>query len=277
MKSLDTDVYVAGGGHLPQYKTENSAGMDLHANLDQSFKRTGIRVDPLQRVLIPTGLFIALPVGFEAQVRPRSGMAYEHGLTVLNTPGTIDADYRGEIKVLVINLSNEPFVIKDGERIAQLVVARHERVEWHKKDSVDELGKTARGAGGFGSTGKGLKDGTVLTKKQAEELIKQFPKTIDEAWPVTEGVSDAQTELSEEDIAKAVADIQAGKIPSVHGYGVAPKPADINGDGKVDEADLSAVHKEYHAEKKAASADAEQTAPAQKKTVRKKKTDGQKD
>ena len=106
---------------------------------------------PLERALVPTGLYIALPPGFEAQVRPRSGLAAKHGITVLNTPGTIDADYRGEIKVILVNMSNTPFVIVPGERIAQMVVARHERVEWQETDSLDE---TARGAGGFGSTGR---------------------------------------------------------------------------------------------------------------------------
>jgi dUTP pyrophosphatase len=131
---------------LPAYETNASAGMDLRANLDAP-----ISVLPLQRVMVPTGLFIELPVGHEAQVRPRSGLAWKHGLTVLNSPGTIDADYRGEIKVILINLSNEPFEIKDGERIAQMVVAQHERVEWQLSG---ELAETERGAGGFGSTGK---------------------------------------------------------------------------------------------------------------------------
>ena len=131
---------------LPNYETESSAGMDLRANLDEA-----VTIQPLQRVMIPTGLFMELPIGFEAQVRPRSGLAWKNGLTVLNSPGTIDADYRGEIKVILVNLSNEPFEIKDGERIAQMVIARHERVQW--KDAV-ELQETERGAGGFGSTGK---------------------------------------------------------------------------------------------------------------------------
>jgi dUTP pyrophosphatase len=120
--------------------------MDLRADLE-----TPVTLGPLERTLVPTGLFIALPPGFEAQVRPRSGLAAKHGITVLNTPGTIDADYRGEIKVILVNLSNTPFEIVPGERIAQMVVARHERVEWDEVDSLDE---TARGAGGFGSTGR---------------------------------------------------------------------------------------------------------------------------
>jgi dUTP pyrophosphatase len=120
--------------------------MDLRADLE-----TPVTLGPLERTLVPTGLFIALPPGFEAQVRPRSGLAAKHGITVLNTPGTIDADYRGEIKVILVNLSNTPFEIVPGERIAQMVVARHERVEWEAVDSLDE---TARGAGGFGSTGR---------------------------------------------------------------------------------------------------------------------------
>lgn len=131
---------------LPNYETESSAGMDLRANLDEA-----ITIKPLQRVMISTGLFLELPIGFEAQVRPRSGLAWKNGLTVLNSPGTIDADYRGEIKVILVNLSNDIFEVKDGERIAQMVIARHERVQW--KDAV-ALQETERGAGGFGSTGK---------------------------------------------------------------------------------------------------------------------------
>lgn len=130
----------------PAYATPQSAGVDLKSNLEAS-----ITLQPLQRTLVPTGLFIALPAGFEAQVRPRSGLAAKHGITVLNTPGTIDADYRGEIKVILVNLSQEPFEIVPGERIAQMVIARHEQVEW---EEVDELDATERGAGGFGSTGK---------------------------------------------------------------------------------------------------------------------------
>ena len=130
----------------PAYATPQSAGVDLKANLEEP-----ITLQPLQRTLVPTGLFMALPAGFEAQVRPPSGLAAKHGITVLNTPGTIDADYRGEIKVILVNLSNEPFEIVPGERIAQMVIARHEQVEW---EQVEELDATERGAGGFGSTGK---------------------------------------------------------------------------------------------------------------------------
>ncbi len=130
---------------LPSYETIYSAGMDLRANLDSS-----ITLKPLERALVPTGLFIELPEGHEAQIRPRSGLAAKKGVTVLNSPGTIDADYRGEIKVILVNLSNEEFVIEDGERIAQLIVAKHERVEWSE---AVELIETERGAGGFGSTG----------------------------------------------------------------------------------------------------------------------------
>ncbi len=130
----------------PSYATPQSAGVDLKANLEEP-----ITLQPLQRTLVPTGLFMALPSGFEAQVRPRSGLAAKHGITVLNTPGTIDADYRGEIKVILVNLSNEPFEIVPGERIAQMVIARHEQVEW---EQVEQLDATERGAGGFGSTGK---------------------------------------------------------------------------------------------------------------------------
>jgi dUTP pyrophosphatase len=141
-------VQILNNSHhpLPTYATEQSAGMDLRANLDEP-----IVLRPLERTLVPTGLHIALPVGFEAQIRPRSGLAIKKGITVLNTPGTIDADYRGEIKVILVNLSNEDFVIEDGERIAQMVVARHETVVW---DSVEILDETERGSGGFGHTGK---------------------------------------------------------------------------------------------------------------------------
>ena len=131
---------------LPEYATALSAGLDLRANLDEP-----VVLRPMERKLVPTGLFIALPAGFEAQVRPRSGLAIKKGITVLNTPGTIDADYRGEVCVILVNLSNEDFVIEDGERIAQMVVARHEQVEWQ---AVEVLSETERGAGGFGHTGK---------------------------------------------------------------------------------------------------------------------------
>ena len=134
------------GQPVPAYATPLSAGMDLRACLEAP-----VTLGPLERTLVPTGLFIALPAGYEAQVRPRSGLAAKHGITVLNTPGTIDADYRGEIKVILVNLSNTPFEIVPGERIAQMVVARHERVEWEETDCLDE---TERGAGGFGSTGR---------------------------------------------------------------------------------------------------------------------------
>jgi dUTP pyrophosphatase len=131
---------------LPHYATSASAGVDLRANLEE-----GITVNSLEKVIVPTGLFIELPIGYEAQVRPRSGLAFKHGITVLNSPGTIDADYRGEIKVILVNLSKEPFVIEDGERIAQMVIAAHEQAEWIE---VEELNDTERGSGGFGSTGK---------------------------------------------------------------------------------------------------------------------------
>lgn len=130
---------------LPNYETIASAGMDLRANLTEL-----ITLKPLERTLVKTGLFIELPIGFEAQVRPRSGLAFKKGITVLNSPGTVDADYRGEIGVILVNLSNEDFVIENGERIAQLVIAKHERAEWIE---VEELNETSRGAGGFGSTG----------------------------------------------------------------------------------------------------------------------------
>jgi len=130
---------------LPHYETNASAGMDLRANISEA-----ITLKPLERTIVKTGLFIELPVGFEAQVRPRSGLAAKKGITVLNAPGTVDADYRGEIGVILVNLSNEDFTIEDGERVAQLVIAKHERADWIE---VNELSNTARGAGGFGSTG----------------------------------------------------------------------------------------------------------------------------
>jgi dUTP pyrophosphatase len=130
---------------LPQYETKGSAGMDLRANLE-----TPLTLNPLERSLVPTGLFIELPDGYEAQIRPRSGLAAKRGLTMLNSPGTIDSDYRGEIKCIVVNLSNEPQTIEPGERIAQMVIARYEQIDWLETDSLDD---TERGAGGFGSTG----------------------------------------------------------------------------------------------------------------------------
>ncbi len=130
---------------LPSYQTSSSAGMDLRADLELP-----VSLKPLQRILVPTGLFIELPHGFEAQIRPRSGLAFKNGITVLNSPGTIDADYRGEIKVLLVNLSDQEFIIQDGERIAQMVIAKHEQISW---EVVNELADTDRSAGGFGSTG----------------------------------------------------------------------------------------------------------------------------
>lgn len=130
----------------PAYATEMSAGMDLKANITEA-----VLLEPLQRAMIPTGIYLALPEGTEAQVRPRSGLAAKFGISVLNAPGTIDADYRGEVKVILVNLSNEPFTVNPGERIAQLVLARYERIEW---DEVETLDETCRGEGGFGSTGR---------------------------------------------------------------------------------------------------------------------------
>ena len=132
---------------LPEYETPHSAGMDLRANIDAP-----ITLGPLERALVPTGLFIELPIGYEAQIRPRSGLAIKHGISLVNAPGTIDSDYRGEIKAIVVNLSNTPFIINNGERICQMIIARHERVEWL---SAEQLTETARGAGGFGHTGAG--------------------------------------------------------------------------------------------------------------------------
>ena len=143
---MATIKVINKGRHpLPQYATPQSAGMDLRANIDNP-----VTLRPMERRLIPTGLYIALPPGYEAQVRPRSGLALKHGVTVLNTPGTIDADYRGEVMVLLVNLSDTDFVVADGERVAQMVVARHEQGEWVE---VEELDTTERGAGGYGHTG----------------------------------------------------------------------------------------------------------------------------
>ena len=144
-KTMKVQIINKSKHSLPQYATSSSAGMDLRANLDNP-----IVLKPLQRCLVPTGLYIALPEGFEAQIRPRSGLALKKGITLLNTPGTIDADYRGEIGVIVINLSAEDFRIEDGERIAQMVIARYEQAEWQE---VEVLEDTERGAGGFGHTG----------------------------------------------------------------------------------------------------------------------------
>ena len=131
---------------LPEYQTAHSAGLDIRANITES-----VTLQPLERTIIPTGLFVELPAGHEMQIRPRSGLAAKHGITVLNSPGTIDADYRGEIKVILANISNKPFTIEAGERIAQMIVARYEHIEWQP---IMELGTTERGDGGFGSTGK---------------------------------------------------------------------------------------------------------------------------
>jgi dUTP pyrophosphatase len=145
MAAIQLKVINQSEHALPEYATILSAGLDLKANLSES-----ILLKPLQRYLIPTGLFIELPAGFEAQIRPRSGLAFKHGLTVLNSPGTIDADYRGEIKVLLVNLSETDFIVNNGERIAQMVIAKHEQIIW---EPVIQLEKSDRGAGGFGSTG----------------------------------------------------------------------------------------------------------------------------
>ena len=143
---MHVKIVNQSGHSLPHYQTEHAAGMDLYAYVSQE-----VTLRPLERALIPTGIYVELLPGYEAQVRPRSGMAYQHGITVLNSPGTIDADYRGEIKVLLVNLSNEPYTVKHGDRIAQMVVAAHEQVTWQE---VESLGETSRGSGGYGSTGK---------------------------------------------------------------------------------------------------------------------------
>ncbi len=143
---LDVKIINESKHSLPAYQTEHAAGLDLQANLEES-----VILAPRERKLISTGLKIELPIGFEAQIRPRSGLAFKHGITVLNSPGTIDADYRGELKVLLINLGNEAFEIKDGERIAQMVISKHEQIKWQIST---ELSQTNRGEGGYGSTGK---------------------------------------------------------------------------------------------------------------------------
>lgn len=143
---MEIKIVNRSNNSLPDYSTDLSAGMDLRAFIDKD-----LVIKPLQRILVPTGLYIELPSGFEAQIRPRSGLALKHGLTVLNSPGTIDADYRGEIRVILINLSNEEYVIKSGERICQMVIARHEKAQWV---TAEELEDTDRGTGGFGHTGK---------------------------------------------------------------------------------------------------------------------------
>ncbi len=142
---MDIKIINTSGHELPHYETEASAGMDLRANIMES-----ITLAPLERAVIKTGLFIELPIGYEAQVRPRSGLAAKKGITVLNAPGTVDADYRGEIGVILVNVSNSAFTVENGERIAQLVIAKHERAEWSQ---VEKLSDTSRGSGGFGSTG----------------------------------------------------------------------------------------------------------------------------
>ena len=141
-------IKIVNNSHhpLPEYATAFAAGLDLRANLKQP-----ITLKPLERTLVPTGIHVQLPVGYEAQIRPRSGLAIKHGISIVNSPGTIDADYRGEIRVILVNLSNEDFTIQDGERVCQMVIAQHARVEWERVETLDE---TVRGAGGFGHTGK---------------------------------------------------------------------------------------------------------------------------
>lgn len=142
---LKVQIINRSGHQLPVYETQASAGMDLRANIAET-----LLLKPMQRILVPTGLFIELPVGYEAQIRPRSGLAFKHGITLLNSPGTIDADYRGEVKLLLINLSGSDFEINNGDRIGQMIISKHEQVSWHE---VEILTETARGAGGYGHTG----------------------------------------------------------------------------------------------------------------------------
>lgn len=145
-ESLKVKVVNQSKNNLPEYQTLNSAGLDLMANLEMN-----ITLKPLERAIIPTGLFIELPIGYEAQIRPRSGLAIKHGITVLNSPGTIDSDYRGEIKVILVNVSKNDFIINNGERICQMIITKHERIEWIESDKINN---TERGIGGFGHTGK---------------------------------------------------------------------------------------------------------------------------
>lgn len=145
MEKITVNIINNSVNPLPAYETSGSAGMDLRASLDQPMV-----LEPLQRAMVPTGIHIALPEGYECQIRPRSGLAAKHGITVLNSPGTIDADYRGEIKVILVNLSNEPFTINPGERVCQMVISRYSRAEWVEVETLDE---TERGSGGFGHTG----------------------------------------------------------------------------------------------------------------------------
>lgn len=143
---MNIKIINTSGNNLPSYETSQAAGMDIRAHLEHT-----VTLNPQDRMLIPTGIFMEIPVGYEAQIRPRSGLALKHGITILNSPGTIDADYRGEIKVLLINLGTEPFTIASGDRIAQMVISSHEKASWQL---VTELSNTERGAGGYGSTGK---------------------------------------------------------------------------------------------------------------------------
>ena len=143
---MKINIINKSGLALPQYETAHAAGMDMRA-----FVTEEIVIKPMQRILVPTGLHIELPIGYEAQIRPRSGLAYKHGISIVNSPGTIDADYRGEIKVLLINLSDTDFVVNNGDRIAQMVISKHETISW---ESAEELSDTARGEGGYGHTGK---------------------------------------------------------------------------------------------------------------------------
>lgn len=143
---MQVKVINTSNNELPAYQTQSAAGLDLRANLDEP-----INLKPMQRILVPTGLFMELPEGYEAQIRPRSGLAFKYGITVLNSPGTIDADYRGEIKILLVNLSDEAFLIESGERVAQMVIAKHEQIDWNLVETLED---SERSAGGFGSTGK---------------------------------------------------------------------------------------------------------------------------
>ena len=143
---MEVKVINKSSNELPAYQTQSAAGLDLRADLSES-----INLKPMERILVPTGLFMELPHGYEAQIRPRSGLAFKHGITVLNSPGTIDADYRGEIKILLVNLSNDAFLIESGERVAQMVISKHEQIDWKLVESLED---SERSAGGFGSTGK---------------------------------------------------------------------------------------------------------------------------
>lgn len=265
MNTANIKIYRAPGAKLPVYKTAGAAGCDFHAHFEGEYRETGKRLDIMERALIPTGIFMDLQE-LECQIRPRSGMAADHGITVLNSPGTIDGDYRGEIKILLINLGQEAYTIKHGERIAQGVIGIAIQGVWEEVASEAELSATARGKGGFGSTGNGL---------SKEEFMKQYPMSIAKAFApenidpdyrnnkFEHGPVDVKKNLTEEEAIEEARRLEAEyeldetantfeQIKTIPTEEVVAQlnAADVNGDGKVDEKDLSIVHKEYHEQKK---------------------------